>query len=106
MSLGSGEDRWEKEKGRILQDWWGGSQGSGLMLPVRATFPLCPSQVSGNQAKFLVPVGGAWNTPQVGRYPVIGDTHVMKVGDVSTPKVCVIIHWHPLPSHLTEGIQI
>lgn len=63
-----------------------------------AAFPLCSSQVSGNQAKFLGPVGGAWarwNTPQVGRYPVLGDTHVIKAGDLSTPKVPVIIHWGP-----------
>lgn len=98
-----------KRKGKNPTGWGGGSQGSGLRLPVRAAFPLYPSQVSGNQAKFLGPVGGAWaqwNTPQVGRYPVIRDTHVVKVGAVSTPKVCVIIHWHPLPSHLTGGIQI
>lgn len=37
------------------------------------------------------PVGGVWarwNTPQVGRYPVLGDIQVIKVGDFSTPKVC------------------
>lgn len=85
----------EKRKGKNPTGWESGSHGSGLMLPVRAAFPPCPSQVSGNQAKFLGPVVGAWaqwNTPQVGRYPVIGDTHVIKVGDVSTPKACVIIH--------------
>lgn len=89
MGKTGGKKKWE-ESHRMRER--GGFQGSCLTLPARAAFPLCPSQVSGNQAKFLGRVGGAWarqNTPQVGRYPVLGDTHVIKAGDLSTPKVSV-----------------